>query len=427
MNCHSPRTSLENLTYDCLLFITPYLNVFETVNMASTCKSLYKFAIDCIFPRLARKIVILMLAKADDYYNRDNVLDDILELKKPFKIFGGFVEEITLVGSEECEGDERLRIDVLRSLEKVLELCPNLRKLCFKYIDFKPADIHILQYVSTSIKDLKCIRCTGITSDWACALKKLPLERITLTGQNENNGKMFGKINTLSDLTIASASTTTQGLQTIFKRNGHSLKSLKLIDFFDESPDCASVIATIPFELPKLENLAIEDVLSTQLLRALTVLPNLKCLHINCCGSSVNALLKTLSNQGSIEDLELHNSVIDNEDNNASPLMFSKLKTLVGSRPTSAQFLKLINKSQMPVITSLTLFFKTINNYEHEILSVFKSKKSLKSLKIEHWGQNDSSLIALLCGIVTILEVESDRPFLKLTITRLKLCERGVS
>lgn len=87
-----------------------------------------------------------------DYYDRNKVLDDIFALEKPFKMFGSFIEELILVGSDEFYDDEQFRIDVLpsvlRSFEKVIELCPNLRKLCFKNIEFKPADIHILLYVS---------------------------------------------------------------------------------------------------------------------------------------------------------------------------------------------------------------------------------------------------------------------------------------
>lgn len=234
------------------------------------------------------------------------------------------------------------------------------------------------------------------------------------------------------DLTVSSFSTTAKGLQTIFKSNGRRLKSLKLCKFFyaiekgePGSIDCASVISTIPVKLPNLENLSIDDILTVKLIRALPALSHLKCLNLNCVTKSINTLLKTLSDR-TIEELQLHNYVVADEDNSTPPLIFSKLKSLVSSKYVNVQFLRLVTKSQMPMITNLHMGSSSKIIKDHEILSLLNSKKSLKSFQIECCEEKESR-IALLYGIVKILETEPDRPFLKLNIGSLKMLDEEVN
>lgn len=153
-------------------------------------------------------------------------------------------------------------------------------------------------------------------------------------------------------------------------------------------------------------------------------------MRINCVGKSASALLKTPSDEGRIEELELCNYVVEHEDYHAPPLVFSKLKSL-NMHFTSLEFLKFVTKSQMTMLTSLKMLLENVSIEEQDILSVLNSKKALNSLQLQCFLLIDIHQYSLLHEIVKVLKTESDRPFLKLQINgfmdSLKIREQMVN
>lgn len=112
----------------------------------------------------------------------------------------------------------------------------------------------------------------------------------------------------------------------IFDNIGHSLKHLKLA-FPDNVQDYQSIGTLITEKLVKLEKLELQFEL-TQIKEFLIEWPHLKSLEIECMDCSINLLLRTLSNNGFIEELTVTDGTFDHADENAPPVFFDKLQSL---------------------------------------------------------------------------------------------------
>lgn len=403
------KTTLESLNDDCLRYIFKHLNLLEAANVAATCTRLQNFAIDSIFPRSAKEIQLKLLSLSDGIPTSSVGL---LCLKDHFKSFGLCVKRLDIVASNNTNFGE---IFILKDdIKKILVLCPNLETLTFDRVKFLCYDI--LKYVTPNLKEIKFIY-SEIPKYWCDALKQL--NSATFIGGY--GGDDFLKQNTtISSLTFAGY--TEKDLELFFNLNGRSLTNLRLIHF-RKYRNYELIATLIADKLPELQNLAIEDILSETLTNSLSKLPHLKSLTINCIQYNAIALLETLSDRDTIENLDITDFVIgDNE----KPLIFNQLRRLScsnSSSPMLQAFLCLITKSHMPAIK-----FLDVNSFEIEvqyILKLFESKKSLETLAFH--CVDDASAIPLLCGIIEILKADPNRPYLTLHIPSLKSGTKEVS
>lgn len=422
------KVTLETIDDHCLLNIFEYLNIFDAEKLASIWPRMRHFVNDFIYPKLARRIEIHMISSDDENQLDSWDVNGIKELREQFREFGKFIEHISFVRSDTMPDNEEFWTP-LRKVQKLLNLCPNLHTLSFVGVDFRDPDeeeIRFLEYVAFSLIELKFIDCSGINDELSQSLESHPqLKRITLTGTHETTDEFLQHNRNLSSLAISHHSCTVQGLKTILNRSGHSIQQLSLIKY-SKSSQFESIVTLIADKLPKLEYLAIEDDFSIKLMNSLTALPHLKSLKINCSRLCVISLLRILSDRGTIEDLEIKNFIIDDKNANGRPLIFSQLRTLrcpKSSKKSLRAFLKVMTESQMPAIHSLLM--QGHKSIEQDILTLFESKKSLKTLNIKY--MHDTNSFALLCGIIEILKDDRNRPFLNLHISSPKIGKEEVS
>lgn len=257
--------------------------------------------------------------------------------------------------------DDLHRYYIENTFKKVLKLCPNLQSLCITDVSFTNRDADMLMYATSSLKVLKLIRCSEIEDDWSGALKHLTnLTHLTLTGGNETTADFFEYTNNLISLAIDyNSCSEIDALQMIFDKIGLNIKQLKLLNFYPLRNDYQSIVNLIIDKLPKLEHLAIEDDLINELTSTLTKLPYLKSLKVYCYSESVNALLRQLSNIGTIEDLNIEMGFYNKEKRDAPPLVFNKLSSFrLSAGYTSLEFLNALTKSIMPAILNFDLDFE---------------------------------------------------------------------
>lgn len=403
------HTTLESMNDHCLLHILQYLDSYDTVNMSLTCTRLRDFATAFIYPKFARKIEIKMVDEAGSAW--DVYLENIMDLKNPFLNFGNFVEHLHFVGLYGLnESKSEIDPQFFRCAEMLLDLCPNLQSLSFENVGFHSEDKHILKHVTSTLKELKFIGCSGITYDWSGSLKRLvQLKRITFTGSKKT--------------TNAQGHTFVKNLRMIFETCGHSIQELTL----RRIPKMKTISSMIANMLPQLKSLEIEDHLSVILTDTLIALPHLKFLHIDCLRRNVNSLLRILSDRGTIECLEIKNFTIGNVADNEPALIFNKLRRfrcLQFWGSDMIAFLRLLTKSQMPTINYLHLTSIPDPTVVHDVLKFFESKKSLVSMVMN--GSNKENTFSLLRGIAEILKTDGSRPFLTIYNYGLKIAEEEV-
>lgn len=399
-----PKTTLESINDDCLRYIFQHINIVEVVNVAETCTRLQKFATDCIYPKLAKEIEIRLLARADEYPSWS--VDGLFNLKSYFEKIGNFVERLSLVASNNSNYNEFF---TMFDFEKILILCPNLHTLCFERVEFDSANI--LKYATSNLKEIKFIGCSGI--NWSKSLEAL--------SQN------------ISSFAIDYHSVAEEDFTKFLDLHG-TLQQLRLVEF-SKFPDFELIVTLVADKLPNLKNLSIEDNLTAKLQNSLSKLPHLKSLKINCLQSDATTLLRTLSDCGTIEDLEITNCVIDDENDteklSEEPLIFGQLRNFRCSQcasPMLQALLCLMTKSEMPSINFVSV--QCYEKDEHCILKFFESKISVTSMSIQFQHMQDTAdtySSPLLTGIIEIVKADRNRPYLTLQIPSLKIGMEEVS
>lgn len=442
--------TLESINDDCLRTIFYYLNNFEIVKLASTCTRLQDFSNTFIFPKMAKQVKIKMAASkynSSYVYDEEEVVEEELtmyDLRTPFESFGCFIEQLTLEGSYELNSDDLMKLEPhetesLRFFEDLLDLCPNLHTLRMERVNFSYKDDEILKHVTSSLKELKLLRCSGIETEysgWSEALKRFTnLTQLSLTGSNDVTVGLFKDNINISTLNIDHESlSTSNDLENILNLIGQNVQQLKLAGFAISPVDDEvyySIGTLIVDKLPKLEKLSIELSISVELIQSLTQIPHLKFLKVSCGDGSVNSLLRELSYCGKIEELVIENGVFDKDDN-APPLVFDKLLKLrwyeiqSHTKDDWLAVLQVLKRAQMPAINCFN-FSLALKEHTAGILALFESKKTLQSMTINCTHSNIADQLAFVHGIIEILKLNPNRPFLKLNIYPLKIKVEQVS
>lgn len=416
--------TFQSINDDCLREIFTYLNILEIVELSSTCTRLQNFTEDCIFTKLANQIKIKFCGFHTCIYVTTIELNN---LEKVFEVLGSFVNQLFLIQNERSTEayTSRFKPKSWRTIENILNLCPNLHTLCMKDFIFGHSD-PLLQHVLPSLKVFRLENCSGIRSDWSEILKRSPLiEHITITGQNEITGDFFMHCS-LSSLAIDYRSLSTKSIlhEDLFNHIGQSIQKLKIIDFTN-APRYKPIRTIIVENLPKLENLEVEDKLSVKLTMSLTQLPHLTSLKVNCWLCSVKALLRKLSDQGTIEVLHIYDGwydVDDDEDENMLPLVFNRLQSVTWELPfaeDSSDVFMALTEFQTPMITCFNF-----DDIEVEamgsLLALIESKETLTSISLDLFMLNNVERNTLALGIIDIIK-RKNRPFFTLNIIELDI------
>lgn len=422
----SKSTELTSINNDCLREICKYLNIFEVVNLATTCTRLQTFAVDFWYPKIASKIQISLTHWSTVPVRTTSIdLHMMMDLKKPFERFGSAIEQLTLRGSYQRDLTIIMGLKCASSFRKLLVLCPNLQSLCIQDVSFISADASILDNVTPSLKELKFERCTNIGNNWSAAFKRLSqIETISVTGRNRITALFFMDTLNLRTLTIDYDSLRThKDLEKVFNQNGHGIRHLKLINF-SKLLYFQSIRTLIVEKLPMLEHLSIETYNSVTLTNLLTELPHLRSLRVrDGYAVNLNSLLRKIVELGTIEDLNIDGGFVDGEVENGSPLNFGKLQS-IHWQPCFKQdplvLFKALTRCQMPAIKCFSINLRAINLITHgswEMLAFFESKTTLRSIAINGFTWNtwiNADRNRLILGIIDILK--RNRPFLNLTI-----------
>lgn len=219
----------------------------------------------------------------------------------------------------------------------------------------------------------------------------------------------------------------------IFELLGPTLKNLTL-SHFSRTRYHQSIAEMINNKLPKLERLEVFDNLSIGL-NSLIEIPQLKVLEIICVGKSVSSILRTLSDRDTIEHLLILDGSIDNNAiEKESPLIFNQLRSFqwntyspVGARLLNV--LKTLTNSLLPNIESLDFSCWYLNLEElhsHQLLALFESKKTLKSLFFR--GKTVENPFSIVNPIIEILKNSTpSRPIFKLNINPIQIATEEVT
>lgn len=359
-------------------------------------------------------------------------------LEKPFTYFGNFVKQLTLSGSGklyEWTVSKTLRAECLR-FETILRQCVNLETLSILDMSFESDDIHLLKNVTSKLKVLKFMLCSGITNEWSTTFQSLPdLEEFTLNGPNEiSPWDLFQNFKILNSLNINYENCPkAEDLEIIFELIGHSLKNLTL-SHFARTRYHQSITKMIADKLPNLERLEIFDNLSIGL-NSLIEIPQLKTLTIICVGKSVSAILKKLSDGNTIEHLSILDGSVDNKEiAQESPLIFNQLKSFQWMTYSTVSerllnVLKNLTTTLLPNIESFNFscwYLKLEELHSEQLLLLFESKKTLKSLIFR--GKTIDNPFAIVNPIIEILKNSMPtRPMLKLNTNTIKIGAEEVS
>lgn len=460
--------TIESINNDCLRDIFKYLDLFEAVNLATTCTRFFDFANSDIFPLKAKKINIYMNARIvrissytwnfdfddEEYYEGDNEYYDYEDNAYVpnniftwmpiflFDCFGAHVQHLTLQTTEAEEGFSGYSFSMvmtngidtgcLLNFAEVLKLCPNLNSLSIKNVRFPKDAIQTLKSLTSRLDHLELIRCFGITNDWSEALKgNAKLNKLTLIGSNYTSEKFFTNFNSLSELTIGHQScSSAKSFEVICDLNGHSLEHIKLAHF-SKSDNFQTITSLIVDKLPKLKTLAVVEYFTDKLTAMIDELPHLNSLKIFCSDRNVNSLMRKLSDHGNIEYLEFQSGIF-NCEKMAQPLIFKKLKSFrwikkykFESFKNCSGMLIAITESHMPEICNLYFGLDLVlENHANELLNLFESKTTLKTLGIM-CTRHEFEPSTLFRKIISILKMQN-REFLTLTLSYL-YCDNEVS
>lgn len=432
-------SALETLNTDCLIQLFDYLNIMDAINLTATCTTMFNFAKADFFPRKAKQITIYM--SGEQYLLMAPLINDckpkftMNNLETALSYFGDFVVDLTL-NLTRCRGQrEYEKARLWHSSVILLEHFKYLTTLRYRHWCLTAPQTHELQMQIERfayLNELDLLECNGITNNWPPAMKcNSNVNKITLNGANKIADNFVEYFSNLSILNIEFDYWTVSHLDDVTKilnTNGHCLKHLKLahLDNIDGYEPIEPVIAN---NLPKLESLWLQFKL-TDYSKPLIALPHLKCLEIGCDRQTINALLRTLSDNGIIKQLKMYGGFLFN-DFDEPPLIFNNLQSFnwICAEGMQHNSFKTINKSLMPKIHTflITLCNGITQSHENDLLKFIESKKTLKSMCFRAKYHNFN--FEFLRQIIVILKkpCTPKRPFLTLTIAIVKLTEEEVS
>lgn len=400
--------NFECINDDCLLYICKYLEFIDIVNLAATCSRMQNFAIDHIFPRKAKKLLIEIVPP--NWVQITAPLLNSLEskvtlntLEASLNYFHEFVEYLQISSlSDELEFEH--------IAATVLERCGNLTSLCISFINFTfdgTQRLHDRIERLQNLKELSFLNCTGIINNWPVSSKTTSrLDKLSVSTYDDFSINFFENFKQLSSLTVNISYTywSADDLASICELYGNSLEHLKIIqeihdvdddDFGDDFDDHEEIATFINEKLLKLNRLDFKGPL-TESSMFIIKLRQLKYLKINCNYQNVYSMMQALSDNRVIETLHISNGFYYEEDTIESPLIFEMLQVFeLFMIVDSSSFLKKLTTSQMPKIH--TFNFYGIENPAQDLRKFCESKKTLKSIgKDSICCESCSRVIALM-------------------------------
>lgn len=278
----------------CLLQIFQYLNLYDSVNLASTCAPLHSIVVTL------KQLVFQ--------------IDQI----------GPFVEEISFT----AEKNHKISSEVLLKFGSFLQICANLQTLRINNVSFNKTNENVLHKIPLHLKGLHLVNCSGVDYIWTLRFTEL-LELIVTSYYNNFNHAMFKHCKQLAYLDLQRPYDLTfmkpEQIEQFFESNSQ-IKTLKLKDFGEDLIDYA-MSGRIAEKLQNLESLTIVVVfrrcwLSFQPHR----FTQLKILYLDFVISDYgNPLLRILSECGEIEELTVRNENLGYYADDL-PLILEKLK-----------------------------------------------------------------------------------------------------
>lgn len=430
----SSFSALQTINTDCLIHIFAHLDIMDVINLTATCTTLLNFAKAEFFPKKARQICLYMSDETDvllkaPLINGCRPRFTLQGLETAFCYFGEFVDDLTLNLTYQRDRSEKDKL--WRSSAILLDNCKFLKTLRFRHWSFTPSLINALhEHIERfeNLNELDLLQCDGITNNWPPALQcKSKVDKITLNGANQITANFVEYFSNLSSLTIDFAAENIwkiDDVARIFNKNGHCLTHLKLVHLV-HTEGYESIRSVIVNNLPKLENFSLQfDV--TDNTKSLIALPHLKSLEIVCDKQNINTLLRTLSNNGIIEEITMTCGFFDDKDE--PPLIFNKLRSFCWCFiEEESNFLTAMTKSQMPEIHTFDVYSYTrlIRIHEDDLLKFIESKKTLKSMHFEVDMLFDFSFLRQLIAILK-KPSPAKRPTFELSIPIAELAEEEV-
>lgn len=368
------ESSLESINEDCLRQIYRHLKLTDVINLAMSCTRLQNFANDVIFPKIAKRIR-LSITHNGYIFLPDSSLSMQLS-KKSLEMLFSHVEDLQI----DCYYAD---IDHYRSVAIILNFCENLRKL--RIGNLRIHELHNLIEKLPKLEELDLSQFYGIPN----CRKGIPkVHKLILSVKNRFTCNFYEHFRNLSSLTIAFPAPTVWhfgDLAHVFDNVGHSLQHLKLSDL-NNLKGYETIGKLITERLTKLESLELLGFLLTDNSKDLTELPHLKSLYVSCAPEyRLNSLIRKLSDNAIIEELQISNGVWDDEDQDAAalPLNFYKLRTISFHYITRwSGLLKTMIRSQMPDFRIMILHgFKTED--WHVLLPFIQTQKTLSSIFLD--------------------------------------------
>lgn len=420
---HNKRTNsnLETINEDCLREILKYLDIMDIVNLAKVSERLLNFSETIIFPVATRKIRVNGFKSyrlRTPLYNRCTKQLTLQCVNAAFRCFGKFVEDLT--------------IEYVRSpTENILLNCNNLKKLCIRNSTFWLTEITNVQNRIQSFEyltELKLLNCIGITEFWfrdsKSISKVVKLHIDTGTGVTRDFLDYFKN---LESLTFNCHFWKIADIVRMFGNSSDSLRHLRITSISKNVSRRDAVARLISETLPKLDYLEFEIYLNDET-TFLLAMPLLKSLEIICeTDYIVNAQLRTLSENGIIEELIIRGGACIESVAQPPPLAFNKLRKLTWIGHVSfSGILKTITKAKMPKIQAIR--FSAIENHDFDDLyKLIESKMTLGSITLRF--DNCGASLAFWRQICGLLKESSEprRQFLSFLIAPFRLEAEVVS
>lgn len=433
---------LTTIIDDCLLHIMTFLTIIDIVNLAATCTKLHDAAKTIISAKRMSSISIEPYFKAFKIKSLSSEHPFALaDLEVLFVYFGDLVVELTV----RCQNCKISRI----RLCNLLKHCQHLETLRILNFDLTFDETHGLQNIIEqfeNLNELNLLGSTGITNNWRrhtmnCHSR---IEKLSLTARNPINYNFLNKFMNLSSLTIdfvVSNSWSVADLEKILQNNRHCLKHLKVtrliaLRYYERFGQMITAD-----KLPNLDNLAI-DVRLFDPTHRLIEHPHLRSLVIEAqhYNRNINAHLRTLSDNGRIEELRINHGCFD-DATMEPPFTFNALQRLDCYMPTrlivpnqlmiqetiacTTKFLKLMTSAQMPAIGSFEL--STSQTFEpYNLLRFIDSKETLTSIRLHFDRGSTFSAVEFFRQIIGILN-KPKRAFMNMAISPLHLGPKEVT
>lgn len=422
---------IQNINEDSLRQIFRYLNLMDVVNLSKTCTRLEDFAHTNFFPQNAKEIGIVICAtkillKAPLLNTFTSELT-LKNMEASYRVFYQFIEDLTfklqyVVTPNEQAIIWRSSMTMMAQSQNLKALHYNCWSLTNDQTDELQDQIEKLEY----LEELDISGSTGITNNWREANTGISkIEKLHFTARDGISTQFIDYFKNLSSLTIDFRQNNhgrADDITKMFENNGHCLENLKL-NSLSELSNFSTVGRQITAKLSKLKSLELAFSLSNKSVYMIG-LAHLKTLKLSCSHCTVNSILRTLSNNGYIEDLGLYDGLFVDEAEKTPPLVFDKLQSLsVHHLCRMSSFWIAMNAAQMPVLHTFDIELRERTEI-YDMLKFYETKKTIKSIRLSHKRlYNDFVPFGFLKQLVQLLKkpCTPPRPFLNLNIRQLQL------